>query len=185
MNGGLARGAGGGAAGQAAGRAQPVQLLAPMSGRVVPLEEVPDPVFAERMAGDGVAVEPEPAVLTTGGTMVSVVAPCDGLLAVLFPGGHAMAIVGPAGLEVIVHVGLDTVELEGAGFEVLARQGDQVRAGQPLVRFDPAVLRSRGKRALSPVLVANVDAIERLRANPGPTVDAGRDVLLTVWPKGS
>ncbi len=178
MKGDMARGAG------AAPATGAIELLAPMSGRLVPLEEVPDPVFAERMAGDGVAIEPEPeASPASGDRSVTVVAPCDGLLAVLFPGGHAMAIAGPGGLEVIVHVGLDTVELAGAGFEVLARQGDRIRAGQPLVRFDPAALRDRGKRALSPVLVANVDAVERLQVSAGPTVRAGRDVLLTVWPK--
>ncbi|MHB0886257.1 MAG: PTS sugar transporter subunit IIA [Bacillota bacterium] len=174
MKGDLARGEGLAPGGGA------IELLAPVSGRLVPLEKVPDPVFAERMAGDGVAIEPEtepePEPMT-------VVAPCDGLLAVLFPGGHAMAIAGPGGLEVIVHIGLDTVELAGTGFEVLARQGDQVRAGQPLIRFDPAVLRGRGKRALSPVLVANMDAVERLQVSAGDTVRAGRDVLLTVWPK--
>ncbi len=157
-----------------------VRLLAPISGRLVPLEQVPDPVFAERMAGDGVAIEP---AVGRRGAAVTVVAPCDGRLAALFPGGHALAIVGPGGVEVIVHVGLDTVELKGAGFKTLARQGKEVRAGQPLVRFDPEVLGRRGKRALSPVLVTNVDAVERLEVAAGPEVRAGEDVLLTVWLK--
>lgn len=154
-----------------------VRIVAPISGRLIPLEEVPDPVFAQRMAGDGVAIEP--AADPSGGP-VTVVAPCDGQLAVLFPGGHAMAVVGPGGLEVIVHAGIDTVELQGAGFETLAKQGDLVRAGQPLVRFDPEALRRGGKRAISPVLVANVDIVAGMEVSKAAEVRAGRDVLLTV-----
>lgn len=157
-----------------------VDLLAPLSGRVVPLDEVPDAVFAERMAGDGVAIEPEAG---PGGGPVTVLAPCDGRLAVLFPGAHALAIVTPSGLEVIVHIGLDTVDLAGEGFEALARQGDEVRTGTPLVRVDFDVVRGRGRRALSPVVIAGPGAVESLAVTTLTTVEAGRDTLLTVATK--
>src|SRR5512138_697102 len=103
-----------------------------MSGRVLSLEQVPDPVFAERMLGDGVAIEPTEGIA---------VAPVSGTLIVFHSAGHAFAIQErSSGIGVLVHVGLDTVELKGRGFERLAEQGDEVEAGETLLRFDLATI---------------------------------------------
>ena len=148
-----------------------LDLLSPLSGTVVPLDMVPDPVFAERMMGDGVALTPD-----EGG---EVLAPCDGELAALFPTGHAFGIRGPLGIEILVHVGIDTVSLEGEGFTLLAAAGDTVRAGDPIVRFDLALVSSRAPSMLTPVIITTGDLVKSLRAASG-RVRSGRDVLLTV-----
>ncbi|MCG0238048.1 MAG: glucose PTS transporter subunit IIA [Firmicutes bacterium] len=153
------------------GTAREVVLVAPVTGTVVPLEEVPDPVFAQGLVGEGVAVQP-------AGELV--VAPCAGTVAHLFPGGHGVGLVSPEGVEVLLHVGIDTVQLRGQGFTPLVREGDRVRAGDPLVRFDRAVLRAAGKEAVTPVLVTNREQAERIEPLAWGPVTAGVTPLLRV-----
>lgn len=150
-----------------------VEFVAPLSGRIVPLTEVPDQVFAQGLAGDGVAIDPTEGVL---------VSPCRGQVVKVFPGGHALGLVTPEGLEVILHVGLDTVELEGRGFKVIAPEGARVAPGDVLVMFDPAVIRAAGKSLLSPVVVANPDHLARIEPAAG-VVRAGTDRAFLAWLK--
>ena len=124
-----------------------MNILAPVSGTAVPLSEVPDEVFAEGMAGEGGAIVP--------GTSGEVLAPVSGTLVKLFEGGHAFGIEADGGLELIVHVGLDTIEMRGSGFERLAAQGDRVEAGQPIVRFDLEEIQAAGHDPVTPVVVTN------------------------------
>ena len=124
-----------------------MRVLAPVSGRAVPLAEVPDEVFAEGMAGQGCAIVPE----ASG----EAVAPVSGMLVKLFEGGHAFGIATDGGIEMIVHLGLDTIELRGKGFERIATEGDRVEAGQPIVRFDLEEIRAGGYDPVTPVLVTN------------------------------
>ncbi len=124
-----------------------MRVLAPISGRAVPLAEVPDEVFAEGMAGQGCAIVPE----TSG----EAVAPVSGVLVKLFEGGHAFGIAADNGIEMIVHLGLDTIELRGRGFERIATEGDRVEAGQPIVRFDLDEIRAGNYDPVTPVLVTN------------------------------
>lgn len=126
-----------------------MEVLAPFSGRAVPLTEVSDEVFAEGMAGLGCAVVPD----ASG----EAVAPISGTLVKLFEGGHAFGIVAEGGVEMIVHLGLDTIELQGRGFERIATEGDRVEVGQPIVRFDLDEIRSAGYDPVTPVLVTNAD----------------------------
>jgi sugar PTS system EIIA component len=153
-------------------------VLAPMTGRVLPMDDVPDPVFSERMLGDGVAIEP------TDGLAV---APVAGTLTVFHSAGHAFAIkTSEPRIGVLVHVGLDTVGLHGQGFERLAEVGDVVAAGDPIVRFDLAAIAAAGLSALSPVVLPDLDPAAAVTSTAAPTVQAGRDVLLTVdLPDGS
>src|SRR6266699_5709600 len=120
-----------------------IDVLAPLDGAVVDLEAVPDEVFAQKMVGDGVAIDPSGQVA---------LAPVAGTLVKLFPGGHAFGIATGGGVELIVHLGLDTVELKGEGFENIAIEGQVVQAGMPIVRFDRAVIERLGKVILSPVV---------------------------------
>jgi PTS system glucose-specific IIA component len=126
-----------------------VEVLAPVSGQAVPLGEVPDEVFAEGMAGEGGAIVP--------GASGEAVAPLSGTLVKLFEGGHAFGIETDGGVELIVHVGLDTIEMRGSGFEKLATEGDRVEAGQPIVRFDLDEIRNAGYDPVTPVVVTNAE----------------------------
>jgi len=148
-----------------------VPILSPFTGRVVPLEEVPDPVFAERMLGEGVAVDPVEGIA---------VAPIRGRLVVLHSANHAFAVEGEGGLKVLVHIGLDTVRLRGEGFERLAQEGDPVEAGQPIVRFDPGRIRAAGYRLLSPVVLPDLPPGYHVQPVPAREVVAGRDPLFYV-----
>ena len=143
-------------------------ILAPIDGTVVALEDVPDEVFAQKMAGDGVAIDPSGSVA---------VAPISGDLVKLFPGGHAFGISTSEGVELIVHIGLDTIELKGEGFENIATEGQQVKAGTPIVRFDRATIERKGKEIVSPVVSTGEGTIVRRASGK---VQAGRDVLFVL-----
>jgi glucose-specific phosphotransferase system IIA component len=126
-----------------------IEVIAPLSGQAVPLSEVSDEVFASGMAGDGVAVIPSKSG--------EVVAPISGRLVKLFEGGHAFGIASADGVELIVHIGLDTIEMRGAAFERLATEGDEVEAGTAIVRFDLEEITSAGYDPVTPVLITNAD----------------------------
>ena len=145
-----------------------IEVLAPLDGMVVPLEDVPDEVFAQKMAGDGVAIDPSGQVA---------VAPVTGDLVKLFPGGHAFGISMSNDVELIVHIGLDTIELKGQGFENIATEGQKVQAGTSIVRFDRAKIERTGKVMLSPVVSSGAGTIVHRASG---TVRAGRDVLFVL-----
>ena len=109
-----------------------MKVLSPCPGRVIAMADVPDPVFAEEMVGPGVAIEPDP-----GDTVV--VSPIAGTVLKVHP--HAFVVLGD-GVGVLVHLGINTVRLDGAGFEVLTSQGSTVAAGDPMIRWDPAMVPS-------------------------------------------
>ena len=119
-------------------------VRAPLAGRVAPLSSVPDSVFAEQMLGSGVAIEPAHG-------RVEVVAPVAGTLAKLHP--HAFVVVTDSGPGVLVHLGIDTVELGGAAFELHASEGDTVAAGDPVATMDADLVRERGLPAVCPVVL--------------------------------
>lgn len=126
-----------------------MEILAPITGEVVPISDVPDEVFAEGMAGEGGAVVPSESG--------EAVAPASGTLVKLFEGGHAFGITTESGVDIVVHLGLDTIQMEDGGFDKLATEGDQVEAGQPIVRFDLEAIRQAGYDPVSPVVIANSD----------------------------
>ncbi len=140
-------------------------VLAPVSGRAVALADVPDPVFSQGMVGWGAAVQPRAG-------LVDALAPVDGKLVRLMP--HAYVVLTPGGVGLLVHLGLDTVALDGAGFTPLASQGDQLRAGQPVIRYDvPAVV----DRGLNPiVLVVVMDERDPAHIAASDPVRTGSDI---------
>lgn len=154
-----------------------LDLLAPSSGRVLPLEEIPDPVFAAQMVGPGAAIAPDLGVAAT----VEALAPVAGVVAALHP--HAFVIAGPGEGEqgILVHLGIDTVQLKGAGFDLLADQGDEVDAGQPLVRWSPDDVVARGMSATVVVIALAADP-DQLAVTSAERVEAG-DRLVT-WRRG-
>jgi len=121
----------------------PVDVLAPCPGRVVPLTATGDPVFAAEMVGPGVAIDPDPGLVT-------VVSPIAGRVVKVHP--HAFVVLDDNGVGVLVHLGINTNRLEGAGFDVLAAQGDTVEAGTPMVRWDPSTISGDGISTVVPVV---------------------------------
>ncbi|MFH8248817.1 glucose PTS transporter subunit IIA [Microbacterium sp. B2969] len=150
-----------------------IDVRAPLEGKVVPLSEVPDPVFAGGVMGPGVAIEP------TGDTVHS---PGPGTIAAAQPTGHAFGIVLDGGLEILIHVGIDTVNLKGEGFDVKVKNGDRVETGTPLVKFDRAVIEKAGYPLVTPVIVLNADDFGKVSPEAEGDVKPG-DSLLWVEPK--
>ncbi|ASQ99111.1 PTS glucose transporter subunit IIA [Streptomyces sp. 11-1-2] len=142
-------------------------VTSPVTGRVIGLEAVPDPVFSGAMVGPGTAIDPvlEPVVA---------VAPVDGIVVSLHP--HAFVVVDGEGHGVLTHLGIDTVQLNGEGFEVLINKGDTVKRGDAIVRWDPATAVAAGKSPICPIvaLEATADALsdvkEGVDVKPGDTL---------------
>ena len=132
------------------------QVRSPFTGSVVSLDEVNDDVFRDRIMGDGVAVLP-----TDG----SVVAPVSGTIGKLFEGGHGFAIETPDGLQILVHIGLETVHLKGDGFTVQAREGNNVTAGEEMVVMDLDRMRELSVDLISPVVVISGQAVKRIASD--------------------
>ena len=147
-----------------------IRIFSPMSGTVVPLEDTHDNVFAGRVLGDGCAVEP------SGGRVVS---PVDGVVSSVAATKHAVGFAADGGVEVLVHVGVDSAALGGEGFTLHVRAGDRVKAGDPVADVDLALLESRGIRTVTPVIVTGGAEEMNLRANPGPAA-AGKTQIISL-----
>ena len=147
-------------------------VRSPFTGRVMPIEDVPDPVFAEKMLGDGVALHPTEGLA---------VAPIDGTISVLHSSGHAFAIQSEIeSVAVLVHIGLDTVKMKGQGFKVRARVGDVVKAGQPVVEFDLAAIAAANYSPISPVILPDLPEAAVVEKSGVTQAQAGKEVLFTV-----
>ncbi len=147
-----------------------IRILAPFDGWCDALDAVPDPVFAGRMLGDGLAIDPTGAV---------VLAPCAGEIVTLPASAHAVSIRAADGVDVLVHVGIDTVTLNGRGFEARVRPGASVRAGDELIRFDLDVVARGAKSLMTPVLVTPMDGLNLVRRHTVGPIAAG-DLLFEI-----
>lgn len=154
---------------------QELTLLAPLTGLVVPLEEVPDPVFAQKVAGDGVALIPTEGVLLS---------PVEGRVTHLFPTHHAIALTSDTGLEILLHIGIDTVKLKGTGFTPHVQTGDRVGPGDRLIAFDLELLKKNGCPVVTPIVFTNSERVAAKQVLAGASVQAGRDLLIKVTIKG-
>ena len=123
-------------------------IYAPIAGKAVAITEVPDPTFAEGMLGNGIAIEP-----TDG----KVYAPCDATVDMMFDTGHAVSMTTESGIEILVHVGLETVGLEGKPFTVHVQNGDKVKKGQLLIEVDLEAVKAAGLPTITPMLICNTD----------------------------
>lgn len=123
-------------------------LKSSLSGKVLPLSDVPDKVFSSGAMGKGLAIDPEKGEL---------IAPADGEITTIFPTGHAVGLTTKDGIEILMHIGMDTVELEGQGFETFVKQGDQVKAGDLLVRFDIEAIKAAGYSVITPIVITNTE----------------------------
>lgn len=147
-------------------------LVSPLRGWCAPIDETPDAVFAQRLLGDGVAIDPTEGVLH---------APCDGEVISIAAAGHAVALRAANGAEILLHVGIDTVALAGEGFKVLVAAGARVRSGEPLLNFDLDVLARRAKSLITPIVVTNGERFSIANARSGQAVKVG-DPLFELQP---
>lgn len=149
---------------------QTLALKAPLAGIMVPLELVPDPVFAQKIVGDGISIDPIESVLK---------APCDGTVTQLHSCGHAITFSPVAGLEIMMHIGIDTVHLKGEGFKPLVQAGDRITTGQPLIEFDSDLIARRAVSLLTQILVTTPERVTSMKAATG-SVRAGFDIILEI-----
>jgi len=129
------------------------EIKSPVDGQVVALESVDDEVFSQKLAGDGVAIIPMSNIFT---------APIDGTITKIFATNHAYTVKSPKDLEVMVHIGLDTVALGGKGFERIAKEGDEVKAGDPVIRVDLDYLREHAKDIITPVIITEESDLKNI-----------------------
>ncbi|MEL5362206.1 N-acetylglucosamine-specific PTS transporter subunit IIBC [Serratia ureilytica] len=146
-------------------------LLAPVTGEVVALDQVPDEAFASKAVGDGLAIRPTDKI---------VVAPADGTVVKIFNTNHAFCLETDKGAEIVVHMGIDTVALEGQGFKRLVEEGAEVKAGQPILELDLDYLNANARSMISPVVVSNSDEYAGLAALASGSVVAGQTKLYEI-----
>lgn len=148
-----------------AGKTEKYVVTSPVKGQVIPLKEVSDPAFAEGILGAGVAVIPADG---------SVYAPVDGTVAAAFPTGHAVGLLSDDGMEVLIHVGIDTVSMKGDGFCLKVGQGDKVKRGDLLLTFDAQKIEAAGHETTTMVLVSNAANLGTLEVLSMGDVGAGQ-----------
>ena len=147
-----------------------IELRAPLDGIIFPIEQVPDPVFAQKMVGDGLSIDPLNQLLT---------APCSGTVTQLHRAGHAVTLTTAEGIEVMIHIGLDTVELKGKGFTSKVVEGQSVATGDALIAFDADFLATHAKSLLTQLIITNPERLSALRLASG-RVRANQDVVMTL-----
>ncbi len=144
-------------------------IKSPVDGQVVALESVEDEVFSKKLVGDGVAVIPMSNIFT---------APIDGTVTKIFSTNHAYSIKSTKDLEVMVHIGLDTVALEGKGFERIANEGDVVKAGDPIIRVDLAYIREHAKDIITPVIISDESDVKNIEKRS--SIVKSQDIIMEV-----
>ena len=147
------------------------EIEAPLTGEYINIENIPDPVFAQKMMGEGFGINP---------TEGEVVSPIEGKVDNVFPTKHAIGLKADNGLEILVHIGLDTVQLDGQGFEILVSSGDTVQVGDPLLKFDLEYIRNNAKDVISPIIITNSDQTESIHVNDVKAVIKGETKVVDV-----
>lgn len=147
-----------------------LSLYCPIAGRVIDLKEVPDQIFSEKMVGDGVAID------SIGDT---VYAPQDGEIVSIFPTNHAFSMVLNNGVELLVHIGIDTVKLNGEGLERLIEPGTKVARGTPIIKVDRELILKKGVSLITPIVITNADVIKNMKCKVGENVSKSNDIILT------
>ncbi|PYZ98518.1 PTS glucose transporter subunit IIA [Alteribacter lacisalsi] len=146
-------------------------LVAPLTGQALPLSEVPDPTFAEKMMGDGVAIKP------TEGT---VVAPVHAEVMQVFPTKHAVGLKTVNGAEILIHIGIETVNMQGEGFESFVKEGDKVAPGDKLITFDMDLVNEKAESTITPIIITNGDEAGELKKEENIDVSRGETTILTI-----
>lgn len=148
-----------------------VSVVAPLNGEVRSLEQVPDPMFAQKIIGDGVAIQPTEGML---------VAPVKGKVVHVASTLHAIGLVTDEGLEILCHIGIDTVKMDGQGFNAYVKAGDTVNPGDNLISFDIQLIEQAGYPTITPIIITNGDKVETNKQAVGGNVQAGRDHIMEI-----
>ncbi len=149
-------------------------LVSPATGKLVALEEVPDPVFSEKMMGEGLALDPTEGVI---------VAPIDAEIVQVFPTKHAVGLKTAHNTEILIHIGLETVSMKGEGFEAHVKEGDQVKKGDTLITFNLDLVREKAKSTITPVIITNSADVQSVEKTATSELVKGETTFLTVEPK--
>lgn len=128
-------------------------LYAPITGKLVDLEDVPDPVFSQKLMGDGFAIEPSEG---------KVLSPIDGQVIQVFHTKHAIGLRSQTGIELLIHVGLETVSLNGEGFEIYVREGQKIKFGDELMSFDLSMISEKAASTITPIIITNSDIVQNI-----------------------
>lgn len=147
-----------------------LDLYAPITGELIDITEVKDQVFSQKILGDGVAIEPKEGVLY---------APFDCEVVQLFHTLHAIGLKAKD-VEILVHIGMDTVELNGEGFKGFVNEGDHVKKGQKLIEFDIDYIKSKGKEATTPIVITNMDIVKSLDKSQTKDIVANQDIVVKI-----
>ncbi|MFC5714096.1 PTS glucose transporter subunit IIA [Thalassorhabdus alkalitolerans] len=153
---------------------QDLVVFSPVSGKYVDLTEVPDPTFSEKMMGEGFAVDPSEG---------RVVSPVDGKVIQVFPTKHAVGIKSNEGLDILIHIGLETVAMNGEGFEAHVSEGDKVKAGDLLIEFSLDDVKEKAKSTLTPVVFTEGEQFENLELKEAEDVKGGETEVASVTVK--
>ncbi|KZZ86369.1 PTS sugar transporter subunit IIA [Bacillus sp. SJS] len=149
-------------------------VYAPMQGKLVPLEEVPDPVFSQKMMGDGAAIIPAEG---------KVVAPVNGEVIQLFHTKHAIGLRSEIGMELLIHIGLETVSMNGEGFEAHVKEGDKVSVGDLLISCDLGLINEKASSTITPIVITNGDILESVEKADAQETDLGKTKIFEVKAK--
>lgn len=145
-------------------------LKAFLSGKVISIENVKDPVFSAKILGNGLAIEPENELI---------IAPCDGVIStVMADSKHAVGITAENGMELLIHEGIDTVALNGEGFELFVKEGDNVKEGDKLIHFDAKLIKSKGYQTTCILVVTNSDDFPNMKLHTGMDAVVGETVIV-------
>ncbi len=143
-------------------------LKAPLTGEVIRLQDVPDQAFSQKMIGDGIAIKP---------TNPYLVSPVKGEIIKVFPSNHALGIKTGEGLEILLHLGIDSVELKGKGFEAVIKEGQRVKPGERLVKIDWDLIDGEIASTISPIVITNMEMVGGIKLLTDGNVQSGDDLL--------
>jgi glucose-specific phosphotransferase system IIA component len=148
------------------------KIYSPVTGKVIELEKVNDVVFSQKLVGDGVAIEPISNI---------VVAPCHGVIKLIFKTNHAFALVTDEGLEIIIHIGIDTIDLKGEGFTRIAQEEQRVKPGDKILKFNKQLLESKGYDLTTMLLITNYSKMKKMDYFYLKESLAGEDIVIEYY----
>ncbi len=147
-----------------------LSLTSPVDGKAVSIREVPDPTFGDEILGKGIAIIPQSGVVCS---------PCDGTIDLMFDTGHAVNLISGSGIEILIHIGLETVALKGKHFTTLRETGDQVKRGDELIRFDLDGLKADGYNTIIPIVICNSDSYSSIDTVAGDVRTGDRIITVS------
>lgn len=150
-----------------------IEVIAPISGKIIPIEKVPDVVFSKKVVGDGIAIQP---------TSKYVMSPIDGKLGTIFKTLHAFSIESKDGIQIFVHFGIDTVKLQGKGFKTYAKEGQKVKKGDIILKVNLKLLKKTAKSLITPIIISNIEKVNIIEKKEGMVI-SGKSVIMYVHKK--